>query len=116
MGEQATLWKSHPTIALCLWVSIPSGSYEIDVFRRALCLSAGIVQPTLSVRPLLKVVPLINFSPPLPIGSIYVGVGCSSFGLKPSVWLNPFSFSEKHDVSLSSYLSFARIDRTCVIG
>ena len=109
MGEQAILWKSHPTVALCLWVSIPSGSVEIDVFRRALVLSSGILEQKLCVSPMLKVLSLHRFCPPLPIGCIYVGVGSSEFGLKPSVWLNPFSFFEMHDVSLKLYLSFSRM-------
>ena len=80
VGEQAILWKSHPNVALCLWVSIPSGSVEIDVFRRALVVSSGIIEPRLCVSPLLKVVPLQSFCFPLPIGCVYVGVGASAFG------------------------------------
>ena len=109
VGEQAILWESHPDVALCLWASIPSGSLEIDILRRALVMSSGIVSPVLRVSPLLKIVPLSSFCPPLPIGCIYVGVGSYAFGLKPSVWLNPFSFSMKYSVSLSSYYSFARM-------
>ena len=58
---------------------------------------------------MLKVHPLQIFCPPLPIGCVYVGSGSVSFGLKPSVWLNPFAYSEEYALSLGSYRSFARI-------
>ena len=52
----------------------------------------GLNAPMFCSSEALVVRPLGSFSPPLPIGAFYVGSGCKSFPVDPSVWLNPCDF------------------------
>ena len=107
VGEGATLWNSYPEVALALWVSIPSGDARIGILRSALCGLLELRPPPFTANSIVKILPLSHFSPPLPIGNAYVGVGSDLFGLKPSVWLNPFLFVGCGESPLYSYRRFA---------
>ena len=67
MGERSVLWKSHPSIALALWVSIPSGDAEIAILRSALVDLVAVELPSFLVSPLLRVVSLRSFSDDSPL-------------------------------------------------
>ena len=95
-------------IALSLWVSLPSGDPEITVLRNALGDFMGLGPPAFMVSSVLKVLPLSAFCPPLPIGSVYVGAGNDSFGLKPSAWLNPFDYVDCDVNPLEGFVCFSR--------
>ena len=107
VGSESTLWQRYPDVALVLWVSIPSGDAEIAILRNALADLVGLAPRIFSVSPHLQVLPLWHFCPPLPIGSVYVGFGCESFGLKPSVWLNLFQLLLEGADCLLMYKHFA---------
>ena len=79
-------------VALVLWASLPSGDPKVSALCSALSSLVGVPGTSFSASASLKVLPLCSFSPPLPIGSVYVGAGNEEFGLKPSVWCNPFKF------------------------
>ena len=83
VGEESILWESYSSIALALWVSIPSGDAETDVLRNALSTLVAVEPPRFAVRSRLQILPLHSFSPPLPIGCVYVGAGCDDFDTKP---------------------------------
>ena len=112
VGEESILWEACPSIALTMWVSIPSGDREIDVLRNALSNLVAVESPRFAVSSRLQILPLYSFSPPLPMGCVYVGAGCDDYDLKPSVWLNAFSFMNDVPAPLVEFkqFSYARPD------
>ena len=74
---------------------------EIELYRNALVSLMGLNAPLFCSSEALVVRPLGSFFPPLPIGALYVGNGCKSFPVDPSVWFNPCDF-----VCISETFSF----------
>ena len=92
LGAESILWERYAEIALCLWMSMPSGCVEVRLRGNALASMLGLSPPSFCVSTLLYCRPLCSFSSPLPIGAVYVGSGCKRFPVRPSVWLNPCDF------------------------
>ena len=109
MGEASDLWALSPQIALALWTSLPSGNLEITILRQALGSLMDLGPPQFCISVGLKVLPLHRFKPPLPIGCVYVGAGCSNFGVKPSAWLNPYDFVGGGVPPVDAYLRLAKM-------
>ena len=83
IGDDSPLWLIQPRIALTLWISLPSPDARVALLRRSLVELVGIPPISFSVSSALHVLPIGSFVPPLPIGSVYVGIGNEAFGLKP---------------------------------
>ena len=81
---------------------MPSSSKEIELYRNSLVTLMNLNAPSFCASSALVVRPLFSFSPPLPIGAMYMGNGCKSFPMDPSVWLNPCSFVCFEDLSSGS--------------
>ena len=89
LGSESILWLWRKEIAFVLWMSMPSADPVVRLQGNALSSMLGLSPPSFCVSTFLHCRPLWSFSAPLPIGAVYVGLGCKSFPLKPSVWLNP---------------------------
>ena len=107
LGSESILWYWHTEIAFVLWMSMPSGCPVVRLHGNALASMLGLSSPSFCVSASLHCRPLSSFSPPLPIGSAYVGAGCKSFPIKPSVWLNPCDFIACNGSPLDAYYEIA---------
>ena len=107
VGPDSILWATFPEIALVLWISMPSAVREIDIYRRAIMELAELSPPSLCCSVALCIRPLCSFVSPLPIGAVYVCSGNVSFGVKPSVWLNPADFVFVYGSPLDVYYQIA---------
>ena len=85
MGDASILWRTHSRVALTLWISMPSPERTIVILRNSLPDLLALENVAWCVGPVLQVVPLCDFFLFFPIRTIYVGSGCVSFDLKPSV-------------------------------
>ena len=107
------LWETNPSMAVVLWVTMPSPMQVIVDCGSQLQKFCQLSQPTLpSLQSPLPIVPLQSLSPPLPYNYVYVGAGNPEFPIKPSPWLNPFDILIP-SASIPNYVSLMKSRPDC---
>ena len=107
LGFESILWQWHTEIAFVLWMSMPSACPVVLLQGNVLSSMLGLSPPSFCVSTFLYCRPLWSFSAPLPIGAVYVGLGCKLFPVKPSVWLNPWDVVACEGLSVDAYYEMA---------